>query len=741
MADMYMEYARLLTNEDIVLNYSDEADTAYFDMETRSIIIPMFEYLDKICTASLTAHECGHALYSNYDVDEVIDIKDVYGDIFNVIEDGYIEKKISSQYPGITYFFKKAYSSFYENDFFKVDKEKLDELNFLEKLNLNLKLNRIGINIPMDNAVENKFLHKAYIVNSNDEVIQLCDEIYEYMKSHSMEQTLSGNMEIFEGGTGRGSGYVSVKMVEDEGDGTSESSENDVDTTSSTMNSFKESLKEAIEKGKEEKKSENFKEGTKKYPIIIEDGLIRKDLMDDISKYIPKLDIYFESNADEFIENKAKLARKLARNAVVYFEKLKQAKAIKNEKNKQTGKIDPRKLAHYKTSNNIFTKRRIQPNQQNHGIVILVDYSSSMRGIIQSVLLQTAIVAEFCKSEGIPFSIIAYGASYFNDYSRNEFEKKRQNIVDKDIYLCSNFNNKTIIKIADDKNYSLKGLLSFYPSFFGDVNFIKKFSRLFFKNFYLQMGQTPTDNAVLCAYEELKEMKSAYGLDKTSLIVITDGDHNNLTPYTNIVYNYYHDKSLPSGLVNSIEHRNIEFDYNNIIFNNYHINANEVMKSTNTADYGNYGSFLESLFYMIKKDLNSTIVFSYIENGNISRLAKSFKYFNDNRNRNRNSGYNDQFFNGVYEYILRVFDDYYKINGTIPQIADTEKVKELRNLSVIDRVILSDCKDINKMYLSQNQELIDSASTMSKLKNAIKKISQNFDFMNLYVKYLIEEIS
>ena len=79
MADIFMEYARLLTNESITLTYSKEADTAYFDVESRSIIMPLFEYLDRECNAALTAHECGHALYSKYTPEETIELSEKYG--------------------------------------------------------------------------------------------------------------------------------------------------------------------------------------------------------------------------------------------------------------------------------------------------------------------------------------------------------------------------------------------------------------------------------------------------------------------------------------------------------------------------------------------------------------------------------------------------------------------------------------------------------------------------------------
>lgn len=767
MADMYMEYARLLTNEDVYLNYSAEADTAYFDVKTRSITLPMFEYLDRDCNAGLTAHECGHALFSKYTPEETEQYLTKYGDLFNVLEDGYIEKMIVAKYPGILNFFRKAYQMFFDRDFFGVDKTALNELNFIEKLNLNLKLNRIGINIPMDNNDETSFLHKAYILNSNKDVIDLCDEIYEYLKkrdyifdecqikissgsmfarcvekedeigkenkkenedsdfSNTANNSKNGNDKKDNKGERGGSGKAS-----------GDSGKDDI-IKSQTMRSFNEALKNAVEQNKKL----NPERSKGEYPIIIEDGFIRQDMMEDISKYIQKLDIYFETTEDSVTETMANSVKKLARNAVVYFEKLKQAKAIKAERNKTTGKIDTRKLANYKTSNNIFIKRRIRDKQQNHGVVMLIDYSSSMWSNVRGVLMQTGIVAEFCKACNIPFSIITFGGIYRNEENERQWATEREHVNAP--FLQTQFTMmKDVIKIADEKNYSLKGLLNFVPSFFDSWNFKKKFNKLFFKNFHLSMGQTPTDKGLLCAYEEMKEMKSMYGLDKINLILITDGDYNNYYPYCNLISNYIHNKTVPAGIDFEavFNQGRISFDYSKIIFNNYVIDKKKVFDyEEDIADYGHYQGYLEYLFYAIKHDLNAKIVFSYLDSEQFSSMKKAYRDFRTRRNMTQEKyGYNSNY---VSCYWFRLFDDYYQKHGCIPNISDKAHVFEMKDLSILDKVILTHCPNFNKLNVLSDEELCSDASSFSKLRSAIKKNSQNLDYLEYYVRYLIEEIA
>ena len=775
MADIFMEYARLLTNESITLTYSKEADTAYFDVESRSIVMPLFEYLDRECNAALTAHECGHALYSKYTPEETIELSEKYGDIFNVIEDGFIERMIVSKYPGILNFFKKAYSTFVEQDFFGVKDKDLNTLQFIEKMNLNLKLNRIGINIPMDNPVENSFLHRAYIVNSNDEVKELVKDIYEYLKENyqeSEEEDSTSDTIKRNGSSGFNRGRKGRMLPEGE-DSKGNTEEDNSDNTktrekseevdnltgnsplddlihSETMNHLKESIKKDIDS---KKASENSKNNGK-IPIIIESGNIRKDLMDDISEYIPKLEIFFEKHPDAYIENMASIARKLSKNAVTYFEKLKQGKAIKNERNKTTGKIDPRRLAHYKTSTNLFIKRKLQNNQQNHGVVMLIDYSSSMHGNIHSVLLQTAIVTEFCKSCGIPFSILAFGCNYFNADKPSDMYSGAYELPDHITGRTTrNLFNNSVIKIADEKNYSLNGLLSFYPAFFYSSTFVYNFNRLFFKNFSLHMNNTPTDLGLLCAYEEMKEMKELYNLDKTNLIIITDGDYNNNIPYTKLASDYFKDGTIPAGIdEDSFRRGLLEYNYKDIVFNSYHINSDAIMKNNEVAVYDDYFNYLESILYMIKRDFSASIVFSYIENSSLSTLFCAYEGFNRERtvkfkeseeNSTIDKSYVRKVYNRTHEYMIRVIDDYYKCGNPKISFSNIENVIELKNLSAFDKAILTDCRDINKL----SQEIIDNddnlmkASSFNKLKNEIKKNFKNYENLEMYVKYLIEEIA
>lgn len=93
------------------------------------------------------------------------------------------------------------------------------------------------------------------------------------------------------------------------------------------------------------------------------------------------------------------------------FNRRKAAHAKALSKKKTSGHLDGKRLHSYKTSANLFQKKVIRPRQKNHGVVMLLDNSSSMwsDGKILMCLQQILIMTEFCLKNAIPFEILQFG--------------------------------------------------------------------------------------------------------------------------------------------------------------------------------------------------------------------------------------------------------------------------------------------------------------------------------------------
>lgn len=622
MINMFEQYTNILAGEGIPVIYDANAPTAMFNMESREIIVPTFEYLDVDTTQLLISHEIGHARNTTCTLADFEKYTKKYGDIFNIVEDVYIERKMKEEFPGLKTIFKSGYKSLHANNFF--GDFKFEDLDFPDKLNIMAKIGHCLMETKFDSAYEYDIANRLMAVSSREEVISLCDEILAYIGEENKKDSKKSSGSSSNGSSGGSAdksstspksssknesgndsnndsnGDSSTKESVEDGDGDksvsgSSSAENDEKNNSAENseqddknNSDKKSspytsktskaLKDAMEKfGKKEVKENNTHVGN--YGTYIINSIDNKldkimysnaDIMNKIGTF------YLEQKKSEF-ECKAKIVKLAAGAADAIFQRKVSAKAKRTEKNKKTGSIDSRKLVNYKTRENIFKSLKIQTNQVNHGVVILVDYSGSMSTIINEVLMQAAIAAEFCKKNNIPFVVIAYGT----------------NIYRKD-YAC--------MKLADSLSYKLENILGFYA-----VS----------SKYDISMGNTPMDSGIMCGYEFLKSYKMN-GVDKTVLFVITDGDYHKQLK-SRVGYTTGNKNKVSTKVTGGGEYKYAE----SIIFDGVKTSIKEInhINKNVEVESNQYEGYMDCLFRHIKKTLDSTIIFSFLYPASL----KSFK--------------------------------------------------------------------------------------------------------------------
>ena len=79
---------------------------------------------------------------------------------------------------------------------------------------------------------------------------------------------------------------------------------------------------------------------------------------------------------------------------------------------RDTGTLDPMKMIHYKYNENIFKKRKFVRDGKNHGVVLYVDMTISMRCRIRLVMRQVLLMTEFCRKINIPFRVYGWSNTY-----------------------------------------------------------------------------------------------------------------------------------------------------------------------------------------------------------------------------------------------------------------------------------------------------------------------------------------
>ena len=129
---------KLLAEEDVTVTYQ-KAQTASFNPITRQVILPIWKDKSEAVMDMMSLHEVGHALWTDMDLIEKGQKKEVKHSFLNVLEDVRIEKMIQEKYLGSVRVFKKAYTELLEKDFFNINGKDLSKLNLIDRINMHYK--------------------------------------------------------------------------------------------------------------------------------------------------------------------------------------------------------------------------------------------------------------------------------------------------------------------------------------------------------------------------------------------------------------------------------------------------------------------------------------------------------------------------------------------------------------------------------------------------------------------------
>ena len=129
------QLAKLLATEDLIVEHKN-VETAQFNVHTRVLILPQWDRASNSVYDMLVGHEVGHALFTP-DVDPPKDIPHTF---VNVCEDARIEKLMKRKYAGLAKTFYRGYNELYDQDFFEVDGQDINNFNLGHRANLYFKI-------------------------------------------------------------------------------------------------------------------------------------------------------------------------------------------------------------------------------------------------------------------------------------------------------------------------------------------------------------------------------------------------------------------------------------------------------------------------------------------------------------------------------------------------------------------------------------------------------------------------
>ena len=556
--------AKLMATENLIIEQRN-VQTAAFDVKNRVLTVPV---LDKNISGYLydlfMGHEVGHALYTPLSgMVRAYEEKIPMG-IMNVLEDSRIERKIKNKYPGIRSSFIRAYKELIDKDFFGTNGMDLNEMNFIDRVNLYTKGGAAqGIKFT---DYEQSLVNKIEGTETYDDVMAVARLVMQYMKEQAEEHKKKHPTEEFdedEDGDYEGFDSEGYDDSDDFDDETETRKDNNSDVEKSETEETDEDLEsdqkteaggtEVSSSGLETKSftDEAYRKNEKK--LFAQDGRTHYygnipdvDLKQAIVNHKELWKRYRESAESPYAYKKGLDTQKFmklrndSKKVVGYlakeFELRKNADQLKRASIAKTGDLNMSKIYAYQLTDDIFKKMTITPGAKSHGLVMFLDWSGSMSNHMENTIKQLINLVMFCKKVNIPYDVYAFSSEYDDCYN------SQKNWKDGDLYLdhFKLLNLMSSKMTAAEFTYAGSALVQ-----------MSEYRRGWKPNWF-QKGGTPLNEAVISAMKIVPEFQKQYKLQIVNTVFLTDGEGHSL----NQVW-YKDDKGNPrTGTVNKQEEYN-----------------------------------------------------------------------------------------------------------------------------------------------------------------------------------------
>jgi hypothetical protein len=607
--------AKLMANENLTIEQRN-TNTAAFDVKNRVLTVPI---LDKNISGYLydlfLGHEVGHALYTPLDGMMKAHEEKIPMGIMNVLEDSRIERKIKNKYPGIRSSFVRGYRELIEKDFFGTNGTDLNDMNFIDRVNLYTKGGAAqGIRF---NDVEKSLVYRIENTESYDDVIALAYDVMAYMQEEAEERKANAPEEFEEDPEGdfESNGYEDSDEYDDDtiekfGQPNSEADEtiDEIEekriqeTFSNEGGDVGQQIDSHTDKTYRQNESKLFESSNKHYYYGNINDIDLKQAV------VPYKQLWTEYKNDlshthsRGIDTAAFMKiRSDAKKVVGYlakeFELRKNADQQKRASIAKTGELNLSKVYAYKFTEDIFKKMTVLPDGKSHGLVMFLDWSGSMSDHMENTVKQLINLVMFCKKVNIPYEVYAFTSEHTDAYS-----VKFKN-GDLDLHKFKLMNLLSSKMSASEFTYACSALVRCAQPRACRPN-------------WMQLGGTPLYEAVIAAMKIVPEFQKNYKLQIVNTVFLTDGEGN---PLRNVYYTA-EDGRQRSG------YNNPDLDYNSSYGKEKVLVIRDPITKHEEKVYHPYGPELMSAYIkMLKARTQCNIIGFYVLSGReFGRVAHIF---------------------------------------------------------------------------------------------------------------------
>ncbi len=219
-------------------------------------------------------------------------------------------------------------------------------------------------------------------------------------------------------------------------------------------------------------------------------------------------------------------SKAVVQHMVQQFMMKQSADADKKTSIAKTGILDTVNVINYRWSEDIFLKNEIHADGKNHGIVMFVDWSSSMRDILNDTVEQLLVLVEFCRKANIPYEVYTFSSRMFD--GSDEFRKNTgQFDVEKSDIQPHGFQLYNVLssRMNSRSHKTAVGNLWFvaYSSQYGRYGSAIPPC--------MSMGCTPLNETILAAMDIIPEFQKKNNVQIVNTVVLSDGYGHSMVGY------------------------------------------------------------------------------------------------------------------------------------------------------------------------------------------------------------------
>lgn len=424
--------SRLLATENIFVIHDRKAKTASFDIMNRVLRLPILANMSEELYDMFVAHEVAHALYTPFTEEDKQTLKEhgylssaikVCGNTeearlahgyMNVVEDARIERLIKDKFQGLRRDFFVAYGELNNTDFFSIRGKKIEELPFIDRINLFFK---IGSHVKIS-FTDEEMDYVLMVENTRtfDDVVDVTKKIWQYCKDKKNPQTQEADIGHENGDGDDDSTSESKSQSKSDGSESSEDSNNgnqegygDWHTHSispdecKTQESFNQKMQSLVKNEIYNEPNYHALPSVNTQNVVVEfDEIIR--MFDTYSSLYSEPYNHFMCEAKKFIENSNGVVNILAQE----FMARKAAKDHARTSTNRTGVVDTVRMVDYKFCDDIFKRLKVVQKGKSHGLVFYIDLSGSMSPVLEDTFKQLIQLVLFCRRVNIPYEVYGF---------------------------------------------------------------------------------------------------------------------------------------------------------------------------------------------------------------------------------------------------------------------------------------------------------------------------------------------